>query len=86
MGFSWYMTYTKKHRGVTFSAQTEESLAWAIKNSDFERTVFHRKSGFGRSSYARMLDDGRVEFISLSHVEDERTTKIFDSKKDYYNC
>ena len=43
--------YTEAHNGINFSASTKERLSEMIVESIFERSVFMRESGFGRSSY-----------------------------------
>tara|TARA_R110000744_G_scaffold332277_2_gene437686 strand:- start:1671 stop:1859 length:189 start_codon:yes stop_codon:yes gene_type:complete len=51
----------------------------------FEKSVFQRSSGHGVSSYARLLEDGRVEYVSASHTKEDRTIRYFNSKADFYN-
>jgi hypothetical protein len=77
------MTHTQTHRGINFSASTKQRLVEMISDSDFESSIFSRNSGHGRSSYARLLQNGNVEYVSFYNKV--KTVKVFKSKADYYN-
>ena len=74
-----------KHKGVNYSAQTMQSIQEMIKTREFENSIFQRNSGFGRSYYARELDNGKVEYKSFWNNGANSKTTLFESKKEFYS-
>lgn len=73
------------HKGVNYSASTNEAIDEMIIAHEYERSIFHKSKVYTYSCYARDIENGRVEFIQYYKNGESKSTKYFDNRSAFWN-
>lgn len=75
---------SRTHKGVNYSAPTQEDIDRMIKNREFEQSIFHRSSVYTYSRYARDLEDGRVEKVEYFKNGESSKTSYYENRDEFW--
>jgi hypothetical protein len=76
--------FTKVHKGVTFIGCSEQDVNDRIKNYEFNCSIFYKSSVYTFSCFARLLQDGTVEYTRFYNNGESKDVTVFVNKDEFW--
>lgn len=76
--------FTKVYKGVTFIGCSEQDVNDRIEKYEFNRSIFYKSSVYTFSCFARLLQDGTVEYTRFYNNGESKDVTVFANKDEFW--